>query len=351
MPIEHLDEPVDPLEQLPGETRLADAGDPGDRDEPSLPFGAGRADELLDRAELLGATDERRLDRFAAAGAAELAEDPERAPRGNDRLLALQREVAELLERDRAAGRPDRRLADEDGAGLGHRLEPGGRVHQVARDDPLRGGADRRGGLAGEDACAGTEVGADVRAEGLDGLEQLERRPDRTLGVVLVRRRRPPDRHHGVADELLDETAVALDRLPGRLEVAGQQVADLLGVTALREVRRADEVGEQDRHETALGRRRGGGRDGRGRARADRRPALPAELAVGSVGRAACVADDHERRAAFLTELAARLVLGPAVRTVHLETSPRRGRSVPGAARTAPEARRQVRGPSRPLYR
>ncbi len=65
------------------------------------------------------------------------------------------------------------------------------------------------------------EVGADVRAEGLDGLEQLERRPDRTLGVVLVRRRRPPDRHHGVADELLDETAVALDRLPGASRSSG----------------------------------------------------------------------------------------------------------------------------------
>ena len=215
MPIEHLHETVDPLEQLPGETRLADAGDPGDREEPRLPFGAGRADELLDRAELLLATDERRLDRLAAAGAAALTEDAERAPRLDRLVLALQREVADLLERDRAAGRADRGLADEDGAGLGHRLEPRGGVHEVAGDDPLRGGADGRGGLAGEDAGPGAEVGVDVGAEGLDGLEQVERRPDRALGVVLVGRRRPPDRHHGVADELLDETAVALDRLAG----------------------------------------------------------------------------------------------------------------------------------------
>ena len=61
-------------------------------------LGAGRADEL-DRAELLGATDERRLDRLAAADAPELAEDAERAPRRDGLFLALQREVADLAER------------------------------------------------------------------------------------------------------------------------------------------------------------------------------------------------------------------------------------------------------------
>ena len=45
-----------------------------------------------------------------------------------------------------------------------------------------------------------------------DGVDELERRTDRALGVVLVGDRRAPDRHDRVADELLDRAAVALDR-------------------------------------------------------------------------------------------------------------------------------------------
>ena len=41
------------------------------------------------------------------------------------------------------------------------------------------------------------------------GVDELERRADRPLGVVLVRGRRAPDGHDRVADELLDGAAVA----------------------------------------------------------------------------------------------------------------------------------------------
>ena len=44
---------------------------------------------------------------------------------------------------------------------------------------------------------------------------QRQRRPDRALGVVLAGDRRAPDRHHRVADELLDRPAVALDQRCG----------------------------------------------------------------------------------------------------------------------------------------
>ena len=49
---------------------------------------------------------------------------------------------------------------------------------------------------------------------------EVERGADGALGIVLVRHRRAPDRHHGVADELLDHAAVALDDAPAGLEVA-----------------------------------------------------------------------------------------------------------------------------------
>ena len=54
-----------------------------------------------------------------------------------------------------------------------------------------------------------------------------------------------PDRHHGVADELLDGAAVAGDDLPALLEVARQQLAHLLLVAGLRQAGEADEVAEQ----------------------------------------------------------------------------------------------------------
>ena len=85
--------------------------------------------------------------------------------------------------------------------------------------------------------------------------DELQGGADRALGVVLVGGGRSPHRHHRVADELLDRAAVPLDDPPRQLEVAGQQLARLLGVALLGEGREADQVGEQDRHQPALGHR------------------------------------------------------------------------------------------------
>ena len=90
---------------------------------------------------------------------------------------------------------------------------------------------------------------------------QLERRADGPLGVVLLRDRCAPHRHDGVADELLDRAAVALDHGARRVEVAREELAHVLGVPALRECgREADEVGEEDGDEPALGSGRSGDR-------------------------------------------------------------------------------------------
>ena len=56
---------------------------------------------------------------------------------------------------------------------------------------------------------------AEVRADRRHRVDQLEARAHRALGVVLVRGRDAPDRHHRVADELLDGAAVAVDDLRG----------------------------------------------------------------------------------------------------------------------------------------
>ena len=75
--------------------------------------------------------------------------------------------------------------------------------------------------------------------------DQVERRADRALGVVLVRDGRSPDGHDGVADELLDRAAVALDQPAAGVEVAREQLAGVLRVAALRGGGEADEVGEE----------------------------------------------------------------------------------------------------------
>ena len=272
-----------------------------------------------------------------AAATATLGDHPQRSPHRDRCGLALEHVLARLLERDRGAGGAEGRLADEDGARRGDRLDPRGRVDHVARDHALVGGAQRDRRLAGEDA----RPRLDARAQDPDRVHELERGPDRALGVVLVRGRRAPHGHDRVADELLDHAAVAVDDLAREVEVAGQRLAHELRVAFLGERREADEVGEQHRDEPPFRDRprlgtvpaagasagfdasragapaswptHGGVAEGRaavaaeplsrlgdraaGRAaRGEPRPARPAEALAGRVRRAAARAGDHAIR-------------------------------------------------------
>ena len=145
------------------------------------------------------------------------------------------------------------RLADEHAAGRCDRLEPGRGVDEVAGDHPLSFGPDRDRGLTGQHADPDREVDAGLAPKGRDHVDELEGRPDRALGVVLVGDRGAPQRHHGVADELLDGAAVAVDDHPGPLEIPVLEVAHRLRVAARGQRREPDQVGEQDRHDASLG--------------------------------------------------------------------------------------------------
>ena len=85
-----------------------------------------------------------------------------------------------------------------------------------------------------------------------DRVADRERRAHRALGVVLVRDRRAEDGHHRVADELLDRAAVPLDLGAQLRVVRRERRADVLRVEPLGACRRADEVGEEDRHDLPL---------------------------------------------------------------------------------------------------
>ena len=156
-----------------------------------------------------------------------------------------------------------------------------------------------------------------LRTVGSDGRDELEAGPDGPLRVVFLSDRGAPDRHHGVADELLDGAAVAPDDRPGELEVARQDLAHLLGVALLREGREADEVAEQHRDVAKLGGRRVSdpdrlgrlGRLGRSGPRGldggrspDRRPAEAAESLARADLLTARGADGRERRSTVFAE-------------------------------------------------
>ena len=110
---------------------------------------------------------------------------------------------------------------------------------------------ERDGRFAGQHARRAPGCPA---AEAPDGVDELEAGAD-------ARARRRPRGPSGVPQTAITASpmnfstraAVALDHLARDLEVARQRVADVLGVAFLGERREADEVGEQDRDEPALG--------------------------------------------------------------------------------------------------
>jgi hypothetical protein len=248
MPPDRVHQPVDVLQELPGETGLADAGRADDRYQAGA-FLAGRGmEELLEQPQLIVAADEWRLERLGAVAPADPGDDPDGAPGWNRRGLAFERLLARFLEGDRLAGRTVGRLADQHGTRRGDRLQAASGVDEITGDHALVICAERDGGFAGQDASAGL----DGRAEGLDRVDQLEGGADRAFGIVLVGGGGAPDGHDRIADELLDDAPVACHDVLGEIEVPAEEFPGVLGVAALGERGEPDEVGEQDRDEPAL---------------------------------------------------------------------------------------------------
>ena len=203
----------------------------------ALPLLAGGVEQVLDEPELAVAPDERRLEALGALSAAERAgDDAQRALRVHGLRLALQLVDAGVLVGDRGLGGASGRVADEHLAGLGDRLDPRRGVDEVAGDHALAHGAEGDGGLAGQHARPGRQaVGADVGAELGDGFDQSSAARTARSASSSCGDRRAPHGHDRVADELLDGAPVPLDHRAAGVEVAGQELADLLGVAALGE--------------------------------------------------------------------------------------------------------------------
>ena len=95
-------------------------------------------------------------------------------------------------------------------------------------------------GVKPHERLAGRDAHAHVQLPRVVGVVELRDRvsdgksgADGALRIVLARSRRAEDRHHGVADELLDRAAVALELEAHALVVAGEDRPHVLGVELL----------------------------------------------------------------------------------------------------------------------
>ena len=98
--------------------------------------------------------------------------------------------------------------------GVRRLLQAGGDVDRVAGREPL---------LRPRHHLARHHADPTLQPQLRERVAHLDRRPHRAQCVVLVHHRHAEDGHHGVADELLDGAAVALDDRLHPLEVAREQ--------------------------------------------------------------------------------------------------------------------------------
>jgi hypothetical protein len=134
--------------------------------------------------------------------------------------------------------------ADQDRVHRRGLLQASGDVHGLA-------GGERRLSRVDDD-LAGLDSDPHGEAKLLDGVEDPERGPDPSLGVVLVRLRDTERCHHGVPGELLDNAAVGDDAVRDLLEVLLHAAARHLRIRAREELCRPHEVDEQDCRKLAL---------------------------------------------------------------------------------------------------
>ena len=174
----------------------------------------------------------------------------QQSERRQRRCLALDRQRCDGFGLDRVPHQPIGVAADQDVARPRGLLEPGGDVDDVARGEEAAGRGVARDRLARVHADPHAELDAALRsqlvAEGGDLLAHGGCRAHRAQRIVLVGDRDAEDRHHGIADVVLDRAAVCLDDIAHADEPALHRPAQRLGIHAFSERRGSDHVGEDD---------------------------------------------------------------------------------------------------------
>ena len=205
---------------------------------------------LLEGSQLPLAADHRRVEPPRTAGHVSLeAEEPVGADR---RGLALEAQRLDLRDLDGIAHEHVRRLAEQDLAGRRGLLEALGDVDRIAGRKALPAAGVACDDLAsvdtGPDCDRHAPVPRELLVERREAFAHLHRSPNRPQRIVLVDDRNPENGHHGVTDELLDDSLVALDDGLHLVEVAAHHASQRLRVELFAERSRSRDVRKDHRH-------------------------------------------------------------------------------------------------------
>ena len=131
------------------------------------------------------------------------------------------------------ADQPARARGDDDRVRLGQGLQPGGEVRRLADDRLLlrRAFADQ----IADDHQPGGDPDARLQLDGFDieatdRVDHAQPRPDRPLGIVLVRSRIAEIDQHAVAHVLGDKAVEAPTTLGNGAVIGGDDLAQILGI-------------------------------------------------------------------------------------------------------------------------
>ena len=237
------------LPELADEARLPHACLTHNPGEPRAPVGLHAREQVLEPLELALATDEPGVQGAVPAARSPRRAHPPELPAADAAVLSLRLDGSRLAELERAADQGRGPLPDEHVAGLRRLFEPRGHVHRVAGRERAALARAAHRDLTGIDADPQRQPAAE---ELLQPLLHPESDLQRPLGVILLGGRRTEHGDDRVADELLDRSAAERDLRRHRVVEAVEQVACMFGIERRAELRRADEVGEQDRRELAL---------------------------------------------------------------------------------------------------
>ena len=173
--------------------------------------------------------------------------------RGERLGLALQLEGRQRLDRYQLAEQLDGFRPDEDLVGLRGLLQTSSDVDRVTRCQPfLRSRDDLAGVDTDPHGKPRAEVAFELFVQAGDSEPKICCGSHAAKRIVLVNHRNAEDGHHRVADELLDNAAVAFHRFAGYIEVARQHVPKTLRIQPLAERRRSADVAEEHRDRLAL---------------------------------------------------------------------------------------------------
>ncbi len=123
-------------------------------------------------------------------------------------------------------------LSDEHRSWVRHALETSRGIDYVPNHEPGFVAARTDTGLATEDPGAESQIGyIELGTEIHYRLDQIERRPHRSLGVVLPRLLHSPEGGDRIARVLVYVASIAFDDLLGLFEIPQQHRSDVLGVS------------------------------------------------------------------------------------------------------------------------